>query len=244
MRSEISVRRTVSVLFVYFSIELLLVPTATAEFYKYQDKSGKIHYVDDIGKIPPAYREDLKVYKGTQDHLSDEEKENLQYQQQKQEEYRRQDLMDQLRERKATEKKRKEDIKRQQFLKTLVTKVTIKGNQVLVPVTIAFGPKETTALLVLDTGAEIVVLHKDFADRMNIRSFRTAKATVADGKTVQVGMAKLTALQVGPHKKTNVLAAVMNPVSKLHFNGLLGMNFLRGLEYRVDFDNKVTVWKP
>lgn len=78
-------RRTASKLFVHVSIGLLFVSTATAEFYKYQDNSGKVHYVDDIGKIPPAYREDVKVYKGAQDHLSDEEKASLQYQLQKRE---------------------------------------------------------------------------------------------------------------------------------------------------------------
>ncbi len=237
-------RHTLFARLVFLSIWLLYVSTATAEFYKYRDKSGNIHFVDELSKIPPEFQEDAKVYEEPSDHLSDKEKLNLQYQQRMQEEKSKQELKDRMRERKEAEKKQKESIKKQKRLKSLVTSVIIKGNQVLVPVKVSFGTKEMTALMVLDTGAEIVVLHKDFADQLNVRSFKKAKATVASGKTVQVGIAKLSYVQVGPHKKTNIHAAIINPVGTLHHNGLLGMNFLRNLEYRIDFDKKEIVWKP
>jgi hypothetical protein len=44
------------------------------------------------------------------------------------------------------------------------TKVFIKGNQVLVPVTLGYDSKEAEALLVLDTGASITVLHQEIAE--------------------------------------------------------------------------------
>lgn len=31
---------------------------------------------------------------------------------------------------------------------------------------------------------------------------------------------------------------------RVPYKGLLGMNFLRGLDYRVDFDRGVIVWNP
>ena len=229
---------------IFVSMGVLFLSAANAAFYKYQDKGGRIHYVDDISKIPPEYRKDLKTYKETRDHLSDEDKSNLESQERKQEEKRKQDLKDRLRKRKETERKRKENIERQKLLKSLVTNVAIKGNSVLVPVKVTYGAKEKTAMLVLDTGAEIVVLHKDFADQLNIRPFKKSKATVASGKTIPVGIAKLSSVEVGPHKKTDLAAAIINPVGTLHHNGLLGMNFLRDLEYRIDFDNRVIVWKP
>ncbi len=231
-------------LLIFVSMGVLFVSAASAAFYKYQDKSGRIHYVDDISKIPPEYREDLKIYKDTRDHLSDEDKSNLENQERRREEKRKQDLKDRLRNRKEAEKKRQENIERQKLLKSLVTNVAIKGNSVLVPVKVTFGSKEKTALLVLDTGAEIVVLYKDFADQLNIRPFKKSKATVASGKTIPVGIAKLASVEVGPHKKTDLAAAIINPVGTMHHNGLLGMNFLRDLEYRIDFDNRVIVWKP
>ena len=67
-------------LLIFVSMGVLLVSAASAAFYKYQDKSGKIHYVDDLSKIPPEYRKDLKIYKDTRDHLSDEDKSNLENQ--------------------------------------------------------------------------------------------------------------------------------------------------------------------
>lgn len=231
-------------LLIFASIGVLFVTAASAAFYKYQDKNGKIHYVDDLSKIPPEYREDLKIYKDTRDHLSDEDKSDLENQERKQEEKRKQDLKDRLRKRKETERKRQENKERQKLLKSLVTNVAIKGNSVLVPVKVTYSSKEKTALLVLDTGAEIVVLHKDFADQLNIRPLKKSRATVASGRTIPVGIAKLSSVEVGPHKKTALAAAIINPVGTLHHNGLLGMNFLRDLEYRIDFDNRVIVWKP
>ena len=34
-----------------------------AEFYKYIDKDGVLRFVDEPGKIPPEYRENIKPYK-------------------------------------------------------------------------------------------------------------------------------------------------------------------------------------
>jgi predicted aspartyl protease len=51
--------------------------TAYGEFYRYKDRSGKIHFVDDIGKIPPEYRDQLKAYEEPLDRLSEEEKADL-----------------------------------------------------------------------------------------------------------------------------------------------------------------------
>lgn len=230
-------------LLIFVSLGVLFVSAASAAFYKYQDKNGRIHYVDDISKIPPEYREDLKIYKETREHLSDEDKSNLENRERRREEKRKQDLKNQLRKRKETQRKRQKNKKRQKLPQSLVTKVTIKGNSVLVPVKVTFGSKEKTALLVLDTGAELVVLYKDFADQLNIRPLKKAKATVASGRTIPAGIAKLSSLEVGPHKKTDLAAAIINPVGTMHYDGLLGMNFLRDLEYRIDFDNRVIVWR-
>jgi predicted aspartyl protease len=51
--------------------------TVFGEFYKYTDSSGKIRFVDDIGKIPPEYRGRFKAYEEPLDHLSEEEKAEL-----------------------------------------------------------------------------------------------------------------------------------------------------------------------
>ena len=231
-------------LFMFILTGVLSASMATAAFYKYQDKNGKIHYVDDISKIPPEYRDDLDTYKETRDHLSNEDKLKLQHQEQQQEQKRKQDLFDQLRKRKEAKRRQQEINKRQKLLERLITNVVIRGNSVLVPVKVAFGNKTGTARLILDTGAEIVVLYQDFADQLNIRPFRKSRATVANGKTIPMGIAKLSSIEVGPHKRTDVAAAIIEPVGAMGHDGLLGMNFLRNLEYRVDFEKRVIVWKP
>jgi len=45
-----------------------------SEFYKYVDKNGNSHFVDDKSKIPPEYIDNLTVYKEKYDHLPAKER--------------------------------------------------------------------------------------------------------------------------------------------------------------------------
>jgi hypothetical protein len=47
------------------------------EFYKYTDDTGKIFFVDDAGKIPEVYRQQIKVYKEKYDDLSETQRQAL-----------------------------------------------------------------------------------------------------------------------------------------------------------------------
>ena len=49
------------------------------------------------------------------------------------------------------------------------TPVIIKGNQVLVPVTLGYGSKKTEALLLLDTGASIITLFQEIFEQLAIK---------------------------------------------------------------------------
>jgi len=40
---------------------LLFAGQANAELYQYEDAKGVIHYTDDLGNVPEAYRNDVKV---------------------------------------------------------------------------------------------------------------------------------------------------------------------------------------
>lgn len=197
------------------------------EFYKYVDRDGKVFFVDDVSKIPPEYRDDLKTYKEKYDHLPPEE---------------RAIMLE--KERKEREQERAQEITRERYLRGLKTKVMIKGNLVLVPVTLGYKEHKIEASLVLDTGASIVTLHQQIADRLHITEREKAMTRVAGGEVLKSSVAKLGYIKVGPFKKTNLYAGIIKHEGpSVPYDGLLGMNFLRGLEYTVDFKKQVIKWK-
>lgn len=124
------------------------------------------------------------------------------------------------------------------------TKVIIKGNQVLVPVMIGYGTAETEALLLLDTGASGTLLHREIANALSIREIGQTEIMVVGGKKIPTGVAKLSYIQVGPHKKQGVCAGIIDQKgSAVVHQGLLGMDILGGLKFQVDFERQVISWK-
>lgn len=49
------------ILFIIFGF----VPLSFAEYYKYTDENGNIHYTDDFSKVPVKKRKDIETYKET-----------------------------------------------------------------------------------------------------------------------------------------------------------------------------------
>ncbi len=128
-----------------------------------------------------------------------------------------------------------------------LTRVSIIGNQVLVPATISYRGKVTQARLLLDTGASSTIISPDIAARLGVDMERTGKGMgqVVGGALIESRIAQLDSVSVGPRTRTGLVAHIIShngpPVA---FDGLLGMDFLRGLTYHVDFARGLITWGP
>ncbi|MBT8339460.1 MAG: retroviral-like aspartic protease family protein, partial [Desulfatitalea sp.] len=124
------------------------------------------------------------------------------------------------------------------------TKIIIKGNRVYVPVVIAYNRQQVATTLIFDTGAGDIVLHHDLADRLGINDGKRAKGHGVGGIEIDALVTRLSSVKVGPYEKQNLRAAVVQyqGPEDTHYNGLLGMNFLRGMNYKIDFERSVIRW--
>lgn len=123
------------------------------------------------------------------------------------------------------------------------TKVIIRGNMVIVPVKLFCGGKEISTKLLLDTGAGTTLVNHKIGKRLNKKASSRGIVRVADGRSVPVHSVDLDYIMVGPHKFPNFRINVMELKGKpASFDGLLGMNFLRKTNYRIDFDRQVISW--
>ena len=134
------------------------------------------------------------------------------------------------------------EIQKEKF-KNMETPVSIDGNRVLVPVTVSYSGKTTEAKLLLDTGASIVTLHRNFADILKINGTQKSTMQLAGGQLISADIARLGYISVGPNKKKDIFVSIIDQMGKkADYDGLLGMNFLRNLRYEIDFEKSVIRW--
>lgn len=126
------------------------------------------------------------------------------------------------------------------------TRVKIMGNSVLVPATLAHGGNEIDVYLLLDTGSTGTAIHSDIADQLAINLDQAArtKVQVVGGGVLNARVVRIGRLTVGPHTKRNWnIFVVPHKSSAARYDGLLGMDVLRGLKYEVDFKKQLIIWQ-
>jgi clan AA aspartic protease (TIGR02281 family) len=127
-----------------------------------------------------------------------------------------------------------------------VTRAIIRGNQVILPVNLSNGWITEEVRLLLDTGATTTAISSEIASRLgfNLEKAEKSLARVADGSFVDTLIVDLDAMEVGPHLRNKMKVTIITrkgPVEE--HDGLLGMDFLRDLHYRIDFENKQVIWQ-
>lgn len=242
-----SIRKTALVLTVSYIISALFPAFLHAEFYEYTDEKGVKCFTDDQGRIPEKKIKKIRVHKEPLDGLTDEEKEarlkasqeELAQMRAKQEEdvKQRADKLKKEDEEKAEQEKKKK-------LDSLKTPVSIENNQILVPVTLTNSDKSVTAIMLLDTGANVTSISDSLAQQLNISSGKQSAVRVANGSLVKTSQAIIKTLSVGPKTVKSPLITVMTQQGpKLRFQGLLGQDFLKHFQYTIDHKTSHILWK-
>lgn len=124
------------------------------------------------------------------------------------------------------------------------TPVTIKNNKVYVPVILGFEGHETQTSLIFDTGAGSIVLHENVAGELGISESQANEGEGVGGIRIVTRTTHLNYVRVGPFTKRNLRVDIIDYQGEAdeNYNGLLGMNFIRGLKYTIDFDAQVIKW--
>jgi len=124
------------------------------------------------------------------------------------------------------------------------TRVVIKGGRIFVPVVLGNGGRKVETTLLFDTGASSIVLHQNVADNLAVDDYVHAKGHGVGGVEIDAKVSRLNSVRVGPYEKKDLRVAIVEYTGPPdnQYNGLLGMNFLWGLKYEIDYDNQVIRW--
>jgi len=125
------------------------------------------------------------------------------------------------------------------------TPIEVMGNHAIVTVTLGYQNRDVNARLLLDTGASGTAINKGVAARLGLELDKSIKvnAMTMGGDTIEIKVLQLDYMKVGPNFVRDAIIGVFEQNGEdPGFDGVLGMDFLSGVEYKVDLENKVIRW--
>jgi len=212
---------------------LVPVPELQAQILHYTDDHGRRVFVDDISKVPHVYRDQMEIRgsKLTQERRDEIEQERLKRlgaQQQQEQLHQQQLYLRQL----------------DQAIEALHTPLKMWGNSVMLPVKVVLRGRTVNTLMVLDTGASSTVFHHDKLAQLPIDTQPSGYAQVASGDVIETFSTRFDRIEIGPYRINRPRARIIDFKGSGPHDGLLGMDFLRQVNYRIDFDAAQIIWDP
>ena len=128
------------------------------------------------------------------------------------------------------------------IVKSSETKVIINNNSVIVPVTLRHNKRTVSTWLILDTGANVTSIHDDLANQLRISPESFSKFTIADGSIVNSGRKRIDSIKVGSKELYDCNISIIKYKGNSKTQGLLGMDFLKTVDFKIDHDRSVITW--
>lgn len=127
-----------------------------------------------------------------------------------------------------------------------ITRIAVNKNGILVPVTLGYDGQEEDIRLVLDTGASATTIYDRVANRLlvNLNKATKAQGRVVGGGTIDANRVAFDYLRIGPNTfRGRDIFIVENKDGDTSYDGLLGMDILSTMRYKIDFKNQVIIWE-
>lgn len=210
-------------------LALLLASAAQAEIYKYVDERGRQVFVDSLSRVPLQFRDQLETRRAAPGPQAQDEAQ----------------LAAARAERKREASLAGQRKKIERLLRESETPVKVGRNRVVVPVTVVYGGRKANTEMVLDTGATNTVFHKNALAGLNYASQPGGRARVAGGGSISTELVSFDRIEIGPYRPTHVRAMVIEHQGPaVGSDGLLGMDFLMNVRYRIDYERQLILWEP
>lgn len=213
------------------------------KFYEYRDENGVRRFTDNPDSVPDQSKNKVVEHRDRYDYMTEEEKAEALQKREDEISERRLKIKEDVRRYLKTVERREAAERERKRLESLRTKVTIRNNQVLVPVTLTYQGKSVTTTLLLDTGATNTVIYDDVAEKLGITTGKTGYAVLAGGKVVKTKQIEVDGVKVGPKSMEKVSITVLKNIGfRQAHSGLLGFDFLGRYGHTIDRKGQLIIW--